>query len=167
MSDLIDRQEAIDAFDLPIYNIKGRENAERVVEYLKAVLRRIKELPSAHPDGRYINADELIQRLKEAGHEEAAMALKMAGHERKKNLPSAQRWIPCSERLPEKEGWYITTVESEKTGKRRIENDLFAIDIALAHGLTPNRFCKDGHRQRTVAWCEFPEPWRGYTDEKI
>ena len=79
-------------------------------------------------------------------------------------LPSAQpepHWIPCSERLPEKEGWYITTVESEKTGKRRIENDLFAIDIALAHGLTPNKFCKDGHRQRTVAWCEFPEPWRG------
>ena len=80
------------------------------------------------------------------------------------DLPSAQpepQWIPCSERLPEKEGWYITTVESEKTGKRRIENDLFAIDIALAHGLTPNKFCKDGHRQRTVAWCEFPEPWRG------
>ncbi len=71
------------------------------------------------------------------------------------------KWIPCSKRLPEKEGWYITTVESEKTGKRRIENDLFAIDIALAHGLTPNRFCKDGHRQRTVAWCEFPEPWEG------
>ena len=79
-------------------------------------------------------------------------------------LPSVQpepHWIPCSERLPEKEGWYITTVESEKTGKRRVENDLFVIDIALAHGHTPNRFCKDGHRQRTVAWCEFPEPYKG------
>ena len=71
-----------------------------------------------------------------------------------------QRWIPCSERLPEKEGWYITTVESEKTGKRRIENDLFAVDIALAHGHTPNKFCKDGYRQRTVAWMPFPEPYR-------
>ena len=77
-------------------------------------------------------------------------------------LPSARpekRWIPCSERLPEKEGWYITTVESEKTGKRRIENDLFAVDIALAHGHTPNKFCKDGYRQRTVAWMPFPEPY--------
>lgn len=72
-----------------------------------------------------------------------------------------QRWIPCSERLPEKEGWYITTVESEKTGKRRIENDLFAVDIALAHGHTPNKFCKDGYRQRTVAWMPFPEPYCG------
>lgn len=79
-----------------------------------------------------------------------------------RQLPSArpeQRWIPCSERLPEKEGWYITTVESEKTGKRRIENDLFAVDIALAHGHTPNKFCKDGYRQRTVAWMPFPEPY--------
>ena len=49
MSDLIDRQAAIDAFDLPIYNIKGKENAEKVVEYLKAVLQRIKDLPSAQP----------------------------------------------------------------------------------------------------------------------
>lgn len=78
-------------------------------------------------------------------------------------LPSAQpeqRWVPVSERLPEKEGWYITTVESEKTGKRRIENDLFAVDIALAHGHTPNKFCKDGYRQRTVAWMPFPEPYQ-------
>lgn len=70
------------------------------------------------------------------------------------------KWIPCSERLPEKEGWYITTVEGEKTGRRRIENDLFAVDIALAHGHTPNKFCKDGYRQRTVAWMPFPKPYR-------
>lgn len=77
-----------------------------------------------------------------------------------------QRWIPCSERLPEKEGWYITTVESEKTGKRRIENDLFAVDIALAHGHTPNKFCKDGYRQRTVAWMPFPEPYQGEGEQE-
>lgn len=48
--DTISRQAAIDAFDLPIYNITGRENAERVVEYLKAVIQRIKDLPSAQPE---------------------------------------------------------------------------------------------------------------------
>lgn len=52
MNDLISRQAAIDAFNLPIYNIKGKENAERVVEYLEAVLQRIKKLPSAEPDRR-------------------------------------------------------------------------------------------------------------------
>lgn len=78
-------------------------------------------------------------------------------------IPSAQqeqRWIPCSERLPEKEGWYITTVESEKTRKRRIENDLFAIDIAISHGNTPYKFCKDGYRQKTIAWMPLPEPYK-------
>ena len=50
MADLIDRQDVIDAFDLPIYNIKGKENAERVIEYLKAVIQRIKDLPSAQPE---------------------------------------------------------------------------------------------------------------------
>lgn len=50
MADLIDRQDVIDAFDLPIYNIKGKENAEKVVEYLKEVIQRIKDLPSAQPD---------------------------------------------------------------------------------------------------------------------
>lgn len=73
------------------------------------------------------------------------------------------RWIPVMERLPEKEGWYITTVENEKTGKRRIENDLFAIDIAVAHGHTPRKFCKDGYRRKTIAWRLFPEP---YMEEK-
>jgi hypothetical protein len=85
------------------------------------------------------------------------------------DLPSAQpelRWIPVTERLPKKEGWYITTVESEKTGKRRVENDLFAVDIALAHGHTPNKFCKDGYRQRTVAWMPFPEPYEEEQDEQ-
>ena len=89
--------------------------------------------------------------------------------DRLKALPSAQpelRWIPVTERLPKKEGWYITTVESEKTGKRRIENDLFAVDIALAHGHTPNKFCKDGYRQRTVAWMPFPEPYEEEQDEQ-
>ena len=73
------------------------------------------------------------------------------------------RWIPVTERLPEKEGWYITTVENEKTGKRRIENDLFAIDIAVAHDHTPRKFCKDGYRQKTIAWRPFPKP---YTEEE-
>ena len=50
MDDLISRQAAIDAFDMPIFNIKGKENAERFVEYLRTVLQRIKELPSAQPE---------------------------------------------------------------------------------------------------------------------
>lgn len=80
--------------------------------------------------------------------------------ENKRLQAERRRWIPCKERLPEKEGWYITTVENEKTGKRRIENDLFAISIAIAHGNKPHKFCKDGYGQRTIAWQPFPEPYK-------
>jgi hypothetical protein len=58
----------------------------------------------------------------------------------------------------------ITTVENEKTGKRRIENDLFAISIAIAHGNKPHKFCKDGYGQRTIAWQPFPEPYKEDTE---
>ena len=78
--------------------------------------------------------------------------------------PSADRpqgWIPCSERLPEEEGWYLVTIQNDKTEKRRTENDLFAIGIAEAHKLTPYKFCKDGHRQTVIAWMPLPEPYEG------
>lgn len=69
-----------------------------------------------------------------------------------KELPSESEWIPCSERLPEEEGWYLVTIQNDKTRKRRTENDLFAIGIAEAHKHTPYKFCKDGHRQTVIAW---------------
>lgn len=72
-----------------------------------------------------------------------------------------QGWIPCSERLPEEEGWYLVTIQNDKTEKRRTENDLFAIGIAEAHKHTPYKFCKDGHRQTVIAWMPIPKPWKG------
>ena len=107
---------------------------------------------------RLIDADELKKDLTRFYDNEVTAKQLI---DEQPTIEPEHRWIPCSERLPEKEGWYITTVESEKTGKRRIENDLFAVDIALAHGHTPNKFCKDGYRQRTVAWMPFPEPYCG------
>lgn len=65
MADLIDRQAAIDALDAPIYNIKGKDNAERMVEYLQTVIRRIKNLPPAEPErktGHWIEDAESYYR---------------------------------------------------------------------------------------------------------
>lgn len=103
MSDLISRQAAIDAFGLPIFIIKGEENAERVAEYLKAVLQRIKELPSAEPE---------------------------------------QQWIPCSERLPEKAGKYLFSVQN---------GNVYA-----------GTFDQYSHRFQcaAVAWMPLPEPYQ-------
>lgn len=77
----------------------------------------------------------------------------------KKPNNNLQGWIPCSERLPEEEGWYLVTIQNDKTEKRRTENDLFAIGIAEAHKHTPYKFCKDGYRQTVIAWMPLPEPY--------
>lgn len=74
--------------------------------------------------------------------------------------PTIGSWIPCSERLPEEEGWYLVTIQNDKTRKRRTENDLFAIGIAEAHKHTPYKFCKDGYRQTVIAWMPLPGPYK-------
>ena len=59
-----------------------------------------------------------------------------------KALPSAQQWIPCSERLPEKDGEYLTTTED---------------------GLCDVESYGDGEwfYDDVVAWMPLPEPWKG------
>jgi len=70
------------------------------------------------------------------------------------------KWIPCSERLPSAEGWYFVTIENDKTKKRRAEQDLFAVEIAINHGHQPYKFCKDGYRQTVIAWMPLPQPYK-------
>ena len=65
MSDLIDRQAAIDAFTDEI-QVTGRANAESVKAYVKLVVDRIKRLPSEQPD--YIMT-EWCTDCKEYDHE--------------------------------------------------------------------------------------------------
>ena len=50
MSDPIERQAAIDAFDIPGLTVTGRENAEMVTAYLQKVMNRIKQLPTVQSD---------------------------------------------------------------------------------------------------------------------
>ena len=45
-------------------------------------------------------------------------AIKKAVYERLKQVPSTYEWIPCSERLPEKDGYYLV---SEDDGGVEVE----------------------------------------------
>lgn len=68
-------------------------------------------------------------------------------------LPSAdavQGWIPVSERLPEKDGWYLVTVRGYET----------VTDVSLysADG------CAWGDvstKQKVIAWQPLPTPYKG------
>lgn len=68
-------------------------------------------------------------------------------------------WISV-ETPPTKEGWYHVAVLDLKTGKYTVEQDLYSIELAKAHGFEPG-FCKANRwkdRERIDYWCRFPEP---------
>ena len=142
-NDLISRQAAIDT--CMKYNGYGSVWA--------CIKGEIKQLPSAQPE-----SDEYARGYNDAKREIALSGEYERAYQRGKE--DAQRWTPCSERLPEEEGWYLVTIQNDKTRKRRTENDLFAIGIAEAHKHTPYKFCKDGHRQTVIAWMPIPEPYK-------
>jgi len=60
-----------------------------------------------------------------------------------KDLPTAQQWIPCSERMPEKPGKYLVTVKN---------GNVYAGTFDVISG----KF-----QCAATAWMQLPEPWRG------
>ena len=82
-----------------------------------------------------------------------------------KNMPTIepeQRWIPCSERLPEESGQYIITV-------KYVHVDGYE-DLYAEHGEWDgdrwDMFCFGhcGKVEDIVAWMPLPEPFKGVTE---
>ena len=71
-------------------------------------------------------------------------------------VPSAQRWISCSERLPEP-GVYVLVDGADIPGGDRFP----LIDKICDDGEWLN--C-DGSEWSAVAWMPIPEPWKGERD---
>lgn len=61
------------------------------------------------------------------------------------------RWIPCSERLPEREGWYLTSLGDKTYG-----------------GADVDMYCKGWVKYGThvLAWMPLPEPYEESEDEE-
>lgn len=81
-------------------------------------------------------------------------------------LPSAQpeqRWIPCSERMPEENGQYLITV--------KYEHEAGYDDIYAEHGDWSDgewdMFCFGhcGKVESIIAWMPLPDPFREEGDE--
>ena len=115
MSDLIDRQAAIDAvFKLEI---------ETRPSWLDAVLKMLKD------------------------------------------LPSAQQWIPCSERLPEVNGRYLVTRGLNACGS--LWNRIYIANYSDLMGLKSERIWWNGNVGKSdferiddvIAWMPLPEPY--------
>ena len=134
-SDLISRKAAIDAFD----GVKVDE--ENCTEYdigyndgIDFAVSRLSVLPSAQP-----YTDEEIQKMQDIEQAQLDKAYEMG-------KADALRWIPCSERLPEKNCRCLTT----NTAWGAFEVD-FNVWIN-GEWLYPN--------EKPIAWMPMPEPYR-------
>lgn len=80
------------------------------------------------------------------------------------SLPSAQpergRWVPCSERLPDKEGMYLCTVGANYRNPREM---IYAPDSVVNNEDSNTWRSTDGHRVFNwfvIAWKPMPEPYK-------
>lgn len=116
---------------------------------------------------RPIDANAMLNELRpvsfEAEHSAALLSdvLKMMREwvERQPTLTPPNEWVSV-ETPPTTQGWYHVAVLDLKTGKYTVEQDLYSIELAKAHGFEPG-FCKANRwteRERIDYWCRFPAP---------
>lgn len=153
MSDLIERDKAIEA-------VLGLHTEHRVY-WKDAVVDALKALPSAQPD-------------KDALDDAYAHGYTAAESEFRKRMDEKpeQRWIPCSERLPDKNGRYLVTRGLKACNS--IWNRVYIVNYSDLMGLKAEKIWWDGNVGKSdfqkindvVAWRELSEPWRGEENGK-
>ena len=160
MSDLISRQAAIDAinclinrFEQILRDIRESKVDDSVCgmcEYDGAFVGQsgywCNECPGFEKDDCFKLSDECRKRWLESV-----------------KLPSAQQWIPCSERLPYAECGESDTVLTT-CGYRDVEDTSIRwIRLLYFNG---GNWCYptgETYKAKVYAWCPLPEPWKGDT----
>lgn len=65
-------------------------------------------------------------------------------------------WTPCSERLPDKEGSYLATIQLGETDHRMVTK------VVLKVAQNGNkRWCRVGRYDKVIAWMELPKVYWG------
>ena len=74
-----------------------------------------------------------------------------------KEMPKVGEWIPCSERLPEYTGCYLTTTAIPSMGKTSylIKYVVMKVDKA-----GKKRWYRQGRGNEVIAWMPLPEPYK-------
>jgi len=163
MDDLISRQAAIDAIR-KIYDSVGILGEKWAVDKCQMA---IKDLPSAQPEPceDTVSRQRLLSDLKElvaAWKKYPVMAEQIKGVEAAigyvETIPSAQpeqRWIPCSERLPEEGVNVLLCIKDWESQKTKMVVSLRR-DYNYWDGL--------GREIRgDIAWMPLPEPYNAET----
>ena len=179
MSDLISRQAAIDALEQAKEQYFDRRviigKMQDVVSNLpsaqsKSYKEKLKEIADALSEkfaymNTCLNERDIIlgylgvKRPGEIHCNTDCTNIKCESHYCYKKTPSAQpeqRWIPCSERLPEESGRYLVT--NTQWGTYHVDWNIYYVNV-------------EGHcdgwlwEQGCIAWMPLPEPYRGERTE--
>ena len=121
------------------YQIKGDGVMWRLLDeddVLNAVDQRIQELQS-HPEFRRKHADIDLYGIKEYIRQ----------------IPTAQQWIPCSERLPKNDKDVLITCECGD------------VEVGWYDGEWNGECCVYDDDD-IIAWMPLPEPWNGEQNEQ-
>lgn len=167
MIDLISRQAALTAIESLISARRTWiSDAKWTIQGLDAAHREIQALPPAS----FENHDEIKSYSKDTISRQAAIedwkndfkgyvnALNIPRDDYNgimayiDELPSADRWIPCSERLPEENGLYLVT--------ERYKN-CTDITIRFFYILEDEPTWAVVKQTEVVAWMPMPKPWEG------
>ena len=73
-------------------------------------------------------------------------------------LPSAQQWIPWSEKKPDKIGDYLITIKMLYDG-----SFVYDVDVATFDGYwwDTSHDWDEGSGFEVIAWRDMPDPWKG------
>ena len=105
-TDVISRQDAIDAVEKSRrlnHHQDGKEACAHEYEH-RHFLKILRDLPPAQPESPELEELDFVQPHKKIG-----VQLEITQPEQK-----TEKWIPCSERPPEKCGWYMCTLKDNR-----------------------------------------------------
>jgi len=123
MDDLISREEVLDLLRMIPLDLGDRE--------IKEAIEKVEKMPSAGKEASTITIELKPEQIKKYV-EQAITGM----------IPSAQQWIPCSERLPDQNGKYLVV------GRQKAIN-ILKFDGGRWYG-----------KWGVVAWMPLPEPYR-------
>jgi len=102
-----------------------------------------------------ISRSELIKQLRDAENNAFNGFYKglVKAHKIVANMPSAQRWIPCSEKLPDETGTYLVT---KRSNAYPVAEGVYIVGSACWTDTYAGKRYRDGY---ILAWMPLPEPY--------